>query len=115
MIKHLEKSEDFASITANDKKVVVDFFATWCGPCRMMARVIEEIQEDFEDITFLKVDVDQFPDIAQSYMITNIPSFAFFKDGNSISYSLNGQKGFLLVGGLQEDDFKSLLVETFEK
>lgn len=61
--------------------VVVDFSATWCGPCKMLGPVLEEVSEDYSDIKFYNIDVDENPQIAQEYGITNIPAVFFLKDG----------------------------------
>ncbi len=62
--------------------VVVDFYADWCGPCKMLAPVMEELSDEMDGkATFLKVNVDDNQRLAQEYGITNIPSVIFFKDG----------------------------------
>ncbi len=62
--------------------VLVDFFATWCGPCRMLAPTVEDIAADYEDkIRTVKADVDQMPDIAMEYGIMSIPTLMVFKGG----------------------------------
>ena len=63
---------------------VVDFFATWCGPCKMLAPVFEELSSEMEGkVTFLKVDVDECGDIAREYGISTIPTMMIFKDGEN--------------------------------
>ena len=76
MIKILEKEEDFFE-TIKNETVIVDFYADWCGPCKMLMPVLDEI--DFADI--LKVNVDTFPEIAQKFGIMSVPTLAFFKNG----------------------------------
>ena len=60
---------------------VVDFFATWCGPCKMLAPVFEELSGEMDNVNFFKVDVDQALDIARKYAITTVPTMIIFKDG----------------------------------
>lgn len=77
MIKYLEN--DFEKEIEN-KKVLVDFYADWCGPCKMMGQVLEEINE----IDVLKVNVDKFPELAQKYGVMSIPSIFIFENGSPI-------------------------------
>ena len=76
MIKHLETEEDFYEII-KEGPIIVDFYADWCGPCKMLLPVLDEI--DFA--TILKVNVDEFPDIAKRFGIMSIPTLLFFKNG----------------------------------
>lgn len=69
-------------VIKSDKPVVVDFWAEWCGPCRMIAPIIEEIAAQYEGkATVAKCDVDNCPGVAAKYGIRNIPTVLFFKDG----------------------------------
>ena len=63
---------------------VVDFFATWCGPCKMLAPVFEELSGEMDNVNFFKVDVDQALDIARKYAITTVPTMMIFKDGEVV-------------------------------
>ena len=60
---------------------VVDFFANWCGPCKMLGPVLKEVAEEMKEVHFVKVDVDQSPALAQKFGIMSIPSVHVFKDG----------------------------------
>lgn len=82
MIKYLEK-EDFNKEVSKGK-ILVDFYADWCGPCKMMGNVLEEL----EDINILKVNVDKHPNIAQEYGIMSIPTLLVFKDGKLINQNV---------------------------
>ena len=79
MVKHLENQEDFNRII-NEKRVLVDFYAEWCGPCKMLAPVLEDV--DFIDV--LKVNVDEFQSIAASYGVMSIPTLILFENGKEI-------------------------------
>lgn len=76
MIKYLEKN--FQEEIKN-KKILVDFYANWCGPCKMLAEVFETVAPNI-DIDILKVDVDKFPDIAKEYAIMSIPTLFLFEN-----------------------------------
>ena len=72
--------------------VLVDFFATWCGPCRMMAPVVDEIAaEQAGKVAVYKIDVDECPDVAQRYGVMSIPTFVAFKDGEAIAKTLGAR------------------------
>ncbi|SFD48701.1 thioredoxin [Clostridium uliginosum] len=65
--------------------VVVDFFATWCGPCKMLAPVMEELSEEMnEKVKFIKVDIDQSLDLAKQFQVSSVPTMMIFKDGEKI-------------------------------
>ena len=69
-------------VLKSDKPVIVDFWAEWCGPCKMIGPIVNEIGEDFGDKAVVgKVDVDSNPNTARTYGIRNIPTVLFFKDG----------------------------------
>lgn len=65
--------------------VVVDFFANWCGPCKMLAPIFEELGNEMDGVKFVKVDVDQSPDVAMTYKVASIPTVIVFKDGEKVA------------------------------
>jgi len=88
---HIENEEQFRDFIAKGD-VLVDFFATWCGPCKMMSPIIEELEQDGKiNIPVLKVDVDLFPKLAQIYQIQAIPTLIYFSNGRSLKKNV----GFL--------------------
>lgn len=73
--------KEFASTIANGV-TLVDFFATWCGPCKMLAPVLEEVAEELKSkVNIVKVDVDQDGDLAMQFQIMSVPTMLVFKDG----------------------------------
>lgn len=70
---------------AGTKLVVIDFFAEWCGPCKMIAPKLEEISSTMSDkVVVLKVDVDECEDVAMAYKISSMPTFVFIKNGKPV-------------------------------
>lgn len=61
--------------------VAIDFFATWCGPCKVISPRFEQFSETYSNVKFCKVDVDEVPEVAEQYEIKAMPTFYFFKDG----------------------------------
>ncbi|XP_014883436.1 thioredoxin-like [Poecilia latipinna] len=88
MVKFVKTLEEFNDIlsTAGNKLVVVDFTATWCGPCRRIGPVFEKQAEDpaNKDVIFLKVDVDEASDVSQKCEIRSMPTFHFYKNGKKV-------------------------------
>lgn len=77
-------SENFENeVLKSDKNVLVDFWASWCGPCKMLAPTIEQIAEEYGSFKVGKVNVDDEPDLAQAYGISSIPTLILFKDGKA--------------------------------
>lgn len=72
---------NFEELAAQGKPIVLDFWATWCGPCRMIAPIVEQIAEENEDIKVCKVDVDDQPELTSSFGIQSIPTLIVFKNG----------------------------------
>ena len=83
MVKIVEE-KDFNS-EIKEGVVFVDFFANWCGPCKMLSPIIDEVSTEIKDVKFIKVDVDTSPNISQTYGIMSIPTLIIFKDGNDVA------------------------------
>lgn len=90
--------EQFQSEVLEVKGVVfVDFYADWCGPCQMTGPIIEELAKELTNIKFVKINVDENPDLASQYSVFSIPTFLIFKDGQ-IAHQMVGamsKEGFL--------------------
>ena len=94
MIKYLEKSDEFNELIK--KRVLVDFYADWCGPCRMLGPILEELN----GIDIIKVNVDQFQDIANTYGVMSIPTLILFENGEIVNKS---------IGLKSKDDIENMI------
>jgi thioredoxin 1 len=78
-------NENYESIVADSKPTVIDFWAEWCGPCRTIAPIVEELAEEYADrVNIGKCDVDSADDVVATYRVRNIPTLVFIKDGNVV-------------------------------
>ncbi len=85
-MKHLTVN-DFDSEIASGK-VLVDFWATWCGPCRMLAPILEQLETEAKDVKICKVNVDEQPELSKRFGIMSIPTLILFKDGKQADKSV---------------------------
>lgn len=77
--------DNFEEILASGKPVVIDFWAEWCGPCRMIAPIVDELAAEYEDrVLIAKCDVEQNDEITMKYGVRNIPTIVFLKDGAQV-------------------------------
>ncbi|MBD7916084.1 thioredoxin [Clostridium sp. Sa3CUN1] len=102
MVQHVSEV-DFNEVVLNYEGVVlVDFWATWCGPCKMIAPVVEEVSNEVSNARFVKVDVDQNENLANKYQISSIPTLMIFKNGTPVD---------TLVGFMPKDSLKAAVVK----
>lgn len=97
MARIIDASEFEASVLKAEKPVLVDFFATWCGPCKMMAPVLDELSDTYDTFDVVKVDIDESMSLAEEYNIMSVPTFMVFKGGKFSGKAIGIQsKGELL-------------------
>ena len=88
----------FDSLLEGEKLVIVDFWATWCGPCRMLSPLLDEVEAEMGDkITVVKVNVDDADEIAMRYRIMSIPTLLFFKNGQVVDKTVGAMPKSTLV------------------
>lgn len=97
-------SEEEFSDTVKSGNVLVDVFTSWCGPCKRVKPIFQELSLEYENVKFVSLDLDNTRWIGEKYDIHAIPTFLFFKDGQMI---------YLHLGGLFKDGFVSMIKEKF--
>ena len=98
-MKYLEKTDNFNELI-NKEKVLVDFYADWCGPCQMLSPVLEELAKENNDVEIIKVNTDNFMELAQEYGIMSIPAIKLFSNGKLIKEN---------VGFMTKEDLENFI------
>ncbi len=96
------KGEDFQKVVNKDGLVLVDFFATWCGPCKMLAPVLEELSSEDKETSFVKLDIDEYRKQAIDAGIKAVPTLVLFKDGKEVARVSGYQPKDKLITWLSE-------------
>lgn len=96
-IKHV-KTNEFDNIINSHKIVFVDFYADWCGPCKMLAPSVEKLANEHEEVQVVKINVDEEPSLAMKFGVQSIPTLITFKDGQPV----NRQLGFMPYEALED-------------
>lgn len=86
MIKNVNEKEFYNEI--KEGKTLVDFYANWCGPCKMLSPIIHELSEEITDIKFLKVDIDEESELAEKYDVMSIPTIILFENGVEVKKNI---------------------------
>lgn len=95
---HITKENFEQEVLRSEKTVILDFFADWCGPCRMIAPILADIAEEREDIKVCKINVDEEAELAMQFQVMSIPLLVIMKDGQIINQSLGVRpKGDILA------------------
>jgi len=97
MVIHTDKNGFQKEVLDQKGLVLVDFYADWCGPCKMTGPIIEELAKELTDVKFVKVNVDENQELTSSYQVFSIPTFMIFKDGQVAHQFVGamGKEGFL--------------------
>ena len=103
MVHHIENEQIINEVLEKQGLVVVDFFATWCGPCQMLSPVIVNLDKKYDgEVEFYKINVDENQDAAMRYGVNSVPTLIFFKDGEEIERQ---------VGFMEEDELSKFIDE----
>ena len=92
---------NFDEIINGNKPVLLDFFASWCGPCKMLSPIIDEIADERDDVVVAKIDVDAEPELAGRYNVFSIPTLVYLKNGEIISQSAGARPKAAILAMLQ--------------
>ena len=100
MVKHINDSEFDAAVKTGS--VLVDFYADWCGPCKMLSPVVDEMSEELSDCKVVKLNVDEAPALAARFGVMSIPTVLYFKDGQLVDKT---------VGALSKGAFQAKIAQ----
>ena len=98
------KDSFISEVLQGKGNIFVDFFADWCGPCKLVSPILEELSKEYPTVKFVKVNVDENPDLATQYSVFSIPTFVFFKDGKPVHQ---------LSGTLGKEQFREQILTVF--
>ena len=96
-------NNNFESIKNSDKTVLIDFYADWCGPCRMVSPLVDEIAEENPQYTVAKINVDEQPELAADFGVTSIPMLVVLKDGKIVNQSVGARPKAQILAMLNVD------------
>ena len=81
MVKEINGLNELKEVVNNNKKVLVDIWAVWCGPCKMLSPIVDKVALDIEDVNFYKINIDEADLVSEKYQIVSIPTILYFENG----------------------------------
>ncbi len=94
--------DNFNDILNTDKKILIDFFATWCGPCRMVSPIVDEIADEHPEFIIAKIDVDKNPELAGEFSVMSIPTLVVIKDKRIINKATGARPKAQILAMLED-------------
>ncbi|MDQ0152235.1 thioredoxin 1 [Moryella indoligenes] len=91
MVKQLSEANFETEVLKSEKPVLVDFYADWCGPCKMTAPVLDKLAEMVDNVSFVKINVDENQNLAAKYQVMTIPNLVVFKNGEVVTRAIGAQ------------------------
>ena len=96
-IKHINSSNFEQEVMQSEKPVLLDFWAAWCGPCKMLSPIVEQLANEVKDVKVCKVNIDEEAELAEKFRVMSIPTLVFMKNGKIVNSSIGLQpKGGIL-------------------
>ena len=106
----IREHSEYSKIIKTDNNIILDFYANWCGPCKVLLKTFEDIKNDntFDNVTIVKINVDNFPDIAKSYNVRSMPTMVFTSDNSGDRKTLKTK-----VGNMHKNDLIELIGSVY--